>query len=81
VADVITPAPPVAYLGFHKAKAMVMKSGDGSVPGHFDLRLWTPLGSGSPPVGSRVEGSVGGLGDEVPHKLEHFSTLENFDVK
>jgi len=35
------------------------------------LRLGS-LGDGSPPVGSRREAPVGGLGDEVPQKLKHF---------
>jgi len=30
------------------------------------------LGDGSPPVGSRGEAPVGGLGDEVSQKLKHF---------
>ena len=30
------------------------------------------LGDGSPPVGSRGEAPVGGLGDEVPQKLKRF---------
>ena len=34
------------------------------------------LGDGSPPVGSRGEAPVGGLGDEVPQKLKHFDNYE-----
>jgi len=30
------------------------------------------LGDGSPPVGSRGEAPVGGLGDKVPQKLKRF---------
>ena len=30
------------------------------------------LGDGSPPVGSRGEAPVGGLGVETPQKLKHF---------
>ena len=36
---------------------------------------WGPnqgSGDGSPPVGSRGVAPVGGLGDGVPQKLEHF---------
>ena len=33
------------------------------------------LGDGSPPVGSRGKAPVGGLGDEVPQKLELFCEI------
>ena len=33
------------------------------------------LGDGSPPLGSRGEAPVGGLGDEVPQKLKRFCKL------
>ena len=39
------------------------------------------LGDGSPPVGSRGEAPVGGLGDEVPQKLKRFFANMNTNVQ
>jgi len=44
-----------------------MKQPGGAIPGG--------LGHRSPPVGSRGEAPVGGLGDEVPQKLKPFCKL------
>jgi len=42
----------------------------------FGLNKRTRLGDGSPPVGSRGEVPVGGLGDEVLQKLTTFIGLK-----